>query len=369
VHLQRFGRAPAALLGQVLLVVFMAVGAAAQERGAPHAPAGAQTVADISGVRLFLELTALLERNIQPAPDQWDALFATPGYAALTRSEFRKEFFVDRFNLAFMPSRKAELEAQVKRDRYLAHYVQAKERRKEIEQRAGQLALATADFDRAVERAKALLPTGATQGATPRVAFVVFAADSRGYDPVVFDILYKTRPEEFVDLAAHEFHHWYRRRVAPDFQRDMDTLWVIDQIHLEGVADQLNVPAWIGRPPETLEAPEREYVEFLAKSANVIREMDRLFAQMYAEPAKRRELGAGLKKAVPRSGHPTGYFMAETIASVLGRRALIDVASNPFAFFRAYDKAARKRGQNAPAFSKPALQLLASLERRYAGEL
>ncbi len=334
----------------------------------PAASAGAgrdkAAVADLSGVRLFLDLTALLERDEDPAPERWDALFATPGYAVLTSSEFRKEFFIERFRLAFMPSKKADLEAQLKRDAtYLPHYLKAKASRAEIERRVKDLE--SADFDTAIARAKALRPPGVNLTGTPRVAFVVFAADGRGYDPVVLDILFKTRPDEFVDLAAHEFHHWYRRRIAVDFDRDARTLWVINQVHLEGIADQINVPAWIDRPAETLEPPDRQFVEFYARSPEIIREMDRFFTEMDRQPARRRELGAQLVKVVPKSGHPTGYYMAETIVKVLGRDALAKTTSNPFAFFRVYNEAARRKGKATPFFSKPAMTFLASLERRY----
>jgi hypothetical protein len=352
------------LLVVVTVCIVTAAVPGAQEQAARPSP-DARLVADFTGLRMFLELTALLEQDREPTPEQWDRLFRTPGYAALTKSEFRREFFIERFRLAFMPSKKAELEAQLTRDTaYLPYYVKVKGLRREIELRAAQLA--TADFQGAVARAKSFLPPGVGTAETPQVAFVVFAPDARGYDPIVVDILFKTQPDEFLDLAAHEFHHWYRRRLAPDFQRDADALWVIDQVHLEGTADQINVPAWITKPRDTLERPERDYVESYAKSADIIREMDRLLAQMGAEPGKRRELGARLRKVVPRAGHPTGYFMAETIVSTLGRAALVRTAANPFAFFRVYNEAARRNQQATPLFSEAALRFLASLEQRYA---
>jgi len=76
-------------------------------------------------------------------------------------------------------------------------------------------------------------------------------------------------------------------------------------------------------------------------------------------------MGAKLKSAVPLSGHPTGYFMAETIVRELGKAALIRTVSNPFAFFALYSEAAWKSIGNAPPLSEKALELLRSLESRY----
>jgi ubiquinone/menaquinone biosynthesis C-methylase UbiE len=76
-------------------------------------PKGAESPgnADFSGVERFLALTAILERDQEPSIEQWDRLFSTPGYAVLLKREFRRDFFAGRFRLAFMPSKKTELEA------------------------------------------------------------------------------------------------------------------------------------------------------------------------------------------------------------------------------------------------------------------
>ena len=169
-------------------------------------------------------------------------------------------------------------------------------------------------------------------------------------------------------MVAHEFHHGYRNRIAIDLTRDEAILWVIQQVALEGTADLINVPAWIDKPVETLDASDRLFVEWYHKSAEVIRTMDRLFAQMQDGAANRQDLGTELRKAVPRSGHPTGYFMARTIVDTLGKDAVIRTVSNPFAFFRTYNEAAKKKGSGAPVFSEKAMQLLRSLEKRYQVE-
>jgi len=77
------------------------------------------------------------------------------------------------------------------------------------------------------------------------------------------------------------------------------------------------------------------------------------------------KISTGKWAAVPLSGHPTGYFMAETIAGEFGKDALIRTVPNPFAFFRVYSDAAKNRGGATPPFSEEALDLLRSLEKRY----
>ena len=117
---------------------------------------------DFSGVEKFLELTALLEQDKEPTAEQWDQLFATPGYAVLIKNEFRKDFFIERFKLAFMPSKKAELDAKLKQEKgfwaqFLPHYARTRKQRKEIERQIRKLK--TMSFvQAAVEEARKFLP-------------------------------------------------------------------------------------------------------------------------------------------------------------------------------------------------------------------
>jgi hypothetical protein len=145
----------------------------------------------------------------------------------------------------------------------------------------------------------------------------------------------------------------------------MDILWVVQQVQLEGIGDLINVPVWMKKPSETWSASNKQYVDFYRKSPEIIRAMDGLFSRMQDGQDDRRDLGQQLRRAVPRSGHPTGYFMAETIVAVLGKEALVRTVANPFAFFRLYGEAARKKGGDTPGFSKKTLDLIRSLEKRY----
>jgi hypothetical protein len=110
-----------------------------------------------------------------------------------------------------MPSKKAELDARMKKEtgfaaQFLPHYVRAKAMRGEIEHRVAQFRTA-AFADEAIARARAFLPASVT-AEQPSVAFVVFAPDSRGYDPVVLDILWVIQQ---VHGRDHRRHAWQRR--------------------------------------------------------------------------------------------------------------------------------------------------------------
>ncbi len=323
---------------------------------------------DFSGVEKFLELTALLEKDQEPSKEQWEALFATPGYRILIKNEFRPDFFMMRFRLAFMPSKKAELAAQMKKDtgwrgQFLPHYLRAgKERealRAEINRLKGMSFIKTA-----VERAKAFLPPFAVQSYPP-VSFVVFAPDARGYNPVVLDILYTMdEKDSLIDFVAHEFHHYYKDWLTG---LNPDVLWVIDQIHAEGIADQVNRGAWFHDQErfavESQKERNKQFLELYEKSPEVIREMDRLFGLMNDREGDLALLGAELRSIIPQSGHPTGFYMANIILKNLGKEALVEDIGNPFAFLRRYSRAAAK-DEDAPTFSAKALAYLSQLEGR-----
>jgi hypothetical protein len=318
-------------------------------------------VADFFGLDLFLELTAILERDEEPPREQWDALFATPGYAVLVRNEFTKEFFIERFRLAFMPSRAEALKEQMKKDtglraKILPHYVRVKAMRVAIgEWRAEQRPEDV--YAEAVRKASGLLPEGSVSG-WPNVSFVIFAPDARGYDPVVLDALYcMDKGGALADLVGHEFHHFYRNRLV-DLTQDQVALGVINQIHAEGIADLIDKAGWVRKAEADLTPDEAAFVKLTRDTPAVLKIMDDLLGRMGGMKTGRWRLGSELRQAVPQSGHPTGLYMAMLIDEELGREALVGVSLDPFAFFRLFQKAALKRGGQTPRFSEEALAFL-----------
>lgn len=328
---------------------------------------------DFSGVEMFLELTALLEKDIEPTEEQWNALFSTPGYAVLIRREFNtQDFFKERFRLAFMPSLEEELEARLQEEtgfvaRFLPHYVRAKKERHLIEKAVSELKNLSF-VQEAVEEAKKYLPDFELRSYPP-VSFVIFGLDARGYVPVVLDIFYTLENRDYLKtFVGHEFHHYYRNFFY-DFSQDRQILWVINQVQGEGIADQINVGEWFHDenlyPEYAKKAKYKGYLEWYEKSPEIIRKMDRLFSAMYDSPEQKGTLGAELQETVPLSGHPTGFYMANLILEQLGKDVLIEDVKNPFAFFRHYKEAADKKKGDTPSFSEKSLQFIRLLEKRY----
>jgi hypothetical protein len=328
---------------------------------------------DFSGLEKFLELTALLERDIEPTQEQWDDMFSTPGYEVLIRREFRtRDFFIDRLRLAFMPSKKDQLESRLEEEegriaQFLLHFVRAKNERQIIVDYLKELK--NMSFIQAsIAEARKFLPEFELDSYPP-VSFVVFGPDARGYVPVVLDILYTLdQGDRLVSFVAHEFHHYYRDRFF-DFGQDQQTLWVINQIQAEGIADQVNVGKWFHSKELYAEEAQKNryepYLDWYEKSPEIIREMDRLFSAMYDSPQLKGKLGIQLQELVPQSGHPTGFFMANLIMDQLGKDVLIESVKNPFAFFVLYKEAADKKGRSVPSFSEKSIDFIRSLEKRY----
>ena len=328
---------------------------------------------DFSGVEKFLEITALLEKDIEPPSQQWDELFSTPGYEVLIRNEFKtNNFFMERIQLAFKPSKKNELEARLKEEKgwvsqFLKHFVRAKKERAFIEEKVEELKKLSF-VEAAVKEARKFLPQFEIK-TYPPISFVVFGPDARGYVPVVLDILYTAdRGEGLITFVAHEFHHYYRNLFF-DCGQDQQILWVINQVQAEGIADQINIGLWFHDeslyPEYAQDNRYTNYLEWYKKSPEILGEMDRLFSEMFDYPEKKGKLGSELQKIVPQSGHPTGFFMANLILEQMGRDALIGTVKNPFAFFRVYKEAADKKGGDTPTFSDKTIEFIQLLENRY----
>ena len=238
------------------------------------AAASSRSAVDVSGIELFWQVVDSLSEDREPSPELWRTLFETPGYSALTRSEFESSFFQENFRLVFMPSLRDSLARVLDEGtniRYLRHYTQVDERRAELVAFAE--GLGRSDLMEEPSRLAAeWLPPPPPDELAP-VALVVFGMDARGYDPIVIDLL-AARELDLHSFLAHESHHWYRNQrstiewddVAP---HDEDLLWTLYQIQGEGIADQIDKRPWIdgGEPvPAPFESYSAAYLEALADS-------------------------------------------------------------------------------------------------------
>jgi hypothetical protein len=332
---------------------------------------------DFSAMDAFWQIVKTLEEDRDPSPEQWDSLLSTPGYMALTASEFDPVFFVTCFTLAYKPSRNAELQVALKeprKGRYLKHYLEVRSRRAALIEHEARLQN-EAILTRAVEKARRFLPDELPP-VYPPVAFVVFADDGRGYEPIVIDLLASLK-RPFDSFLAHESHHWYRNRLLAfdparlDVQ-DEHLVATLNQIQAEGIADQIDKARWFDPGfvvPEPSKAYADRYKEAHARTPGVISRLDSLLCAMSeAPPDARQPYGEEIAELIPMSGHPTGFFMASLIAEELGPERLVAEIGNPFAFCRSYDQAARRPKADAAGFSTKALHFLSQLETRYVGK-
>jgi len=202
------------------------------------------------------------------------------------------------------------------------------------------------------------------------VAFVIFANDARGYSPVVIDAVRAIESDgELEDLLAHEFHHHLRNKLLSfDLDRvefgDESVIWVLNQLHCEGIADLISAKSLF----KGKEFFKSEYYLAYIKSDSIIHQIDAIFVQISNSPSQGETLGLELKKILPQSGHPTGYYMAKTILEQKGKGELIKGVGNPFEFIELYQRAATKRGRKTALFSEKTLEFIRNLEKKYIKE-
>ena len=324
---------------------------------------------DFSGIDQFWKVAGILERGRDPSVDDWTALFQTPGYRELMRREpfYSEEFFRNRLGLVFKPSRAEELKETLGKNKSanLAHFAQIKTKKSALDRLRTELESGSL-MDEALRKAGEFLPVGATdREASPPVSFIFFDADARGYVPMIIDLaLALDKGPQFVELLAHEAHHYYRNRnLAYDEGnvkvKHADLFNSLAQLQMEGLADQIDkhVPYYVSAPPEKSDYADR-YRKNVVEAPRQLASYNELFEKMADRPDRISSL------PLVQSGHPTGYYMARAIIGNGDLRELIAKAGNPFAFFYLYNKAAMKQGR-ADAFSRKAIGFLRDLERSY----
>jgi hypothetical protein len=330
---------------------------------------GVEVQLDFSGVDGFWEIAEIITRGDEPTVGQWQQLLGTPGYAALTRSEFPPDFFSKAINLALDSTRAAEREALTGgAARIVNHVHDARGRKQELQDWADELR--NRGLESVVSRAFELVPASWPREA-PMIAFVIFDNDARGYDPIVIDLL-ASKQRNLNPFLAHECHHWIRNRhlaFDPTLAEGEDEalLWVLNQLQAEGIADRIDKQGWITGEVETPASKASymdEYMRNLRAAPEHIRQLDAILSGDRKDRSDRSAEGDSLRAVVPQSGHPTGFFMASRIVAVLGEPALVDSAGNPFTFVELYQQAALARPTEAPPFSDQALELIRSLGER-----
>ncbi len=341
--------------------------------------AGAQeSTFDFSGVDLFWKITEVLSRDEEPRPEEWAALFATPGYRELMRREsyFSEDSFKNNFRLVFKPSEAARLEGAMKRgaNRRLAHYLAIKERKDNL--KLFQKRLESGDIMKtAIGKALAFLPREIMgQEPAPPVSFIFFDPDGRGYVPIIIDLAFAADKETsggLVEFLAHEIHHYFRNRHRAYDEGNIrrahaGLINALDQLQIEGIADQIDKHESFYRTENPEDTPyAKQFRKNVMDSPRTLRAVNAAFETMAAAPDRISSLASALRRAIPQSGHPTGYYMARAIIEGGDKESLIDTVGNPFAFVYLYNMAALKAGDR-PAFSGAAVEFLRHIELDYS---
>lgn len=342
--------------------------------GTPARADDLQPVFDLAAIDAFWPVAEILQQDLDPPVELWDALFETAAHRVLVEEGMTPLYFERMLNLVYRPSARRQREAALTDPQSSAaidHFVQAWERRASVDRAARDLARRGVS-DELLANLRAVLPAELPAG-RPTVALVVWANAGRGGDPILVDPL-SIASWDVPGYIAHEMHHWYRDRML-DYTRsaveaaDRPIITWLEALQAEGVADQIDKHAWI-EGTVRVDPARASYLERYRHALEHVNDsvlgLDAgLSAWLAAKSdSERQTAGLDLAEVVPIGGHALGYFMTRTILAASGPQRLVEIVGNPFAFARAYDAAARTGGRAQP-LSDEAMAALDALEKKY----
>lgn len=202
---------------------------------------------------------------------------------------------------------------------------------------------------------------------------MIFAFDARGYDIIIFDVLFALVLEEqdLLELVlAHELHHLYRNKILCfDISKveveDREIINVINQIHCEGVADQIDTEKCIYNDFHKLKDPflksyAMKYRELYKKAPELIGKLDKKMIEIFIDGI---EDVNNINQYLPMSGHVIGYYMVNKVIEICGKDVIVETVNNPFKFFEIYNTVAKEN--NLVAYSERIMDLIKEMERKY----
>lgn len=309
-----------------------------------------QATPDFSGVDHFWTIADSLQQGREPDTAQWDALFAASGYAALEAREKRRAALQQGIRLAFNPSLVSErdivLAGTTWTARVIRHVQKIPGQRAALERFRTQL-VRDAFLARAIERAQTLLPAGATARlGTPRVSFIFFLPDGRGYpDIIVADLANIAGRTDVVPFFAHEVTHFYYAHLArergsvPVTPFETVRLTLLTKLFEESLGDQHDkapfadaTAAEFERMPldEDRRAYFRDYRARYAEATTLANDLARALASGDAKTVET------LGRQLPLEGRPLGFHMTRVIRRKLGDERLKALVGDPLAWYAAF---------------------------------
>ena len=306
---------------------------------------------DLSGVYQFWELVSVFEDGEEPSDERWDSLFETPGYKILTEVEFSKKFLKKVFRKAYLGGvGETDFEKMM-----IEHLRDVRSDREGLNKFLSKV-IDGGLYDEAVFKALKWLPFDEPEYYPP-VSFLFFQKDARGYVPIVLDLqLAYSLGDDLPLLLGHEMHHFYRNMKVsfdPGIE-DRDIVWTLNQIHMEGMADQINKELIFGDDPVFGEEFQKKYVKNYDDAEKYISKLDGLIAEY-------SDTGEEIKDGLPMSGHPVGLFMVEKVIENGGKNELIENYADPFYFFELYSDLV----EDGLGFSEKSLELIKELSGKY----
>jgi hypothetical protein len=278
--------------------------------------------------------------------------------------------------VAVMPSQRGEYDRWVANGywdlRFPSHIRQVVSHREELEDFATRVA--DPEFiQEALDLVREYWPEETVPEGMPPIAFLFFHMDARGYNPVIIDLYYaldKSRKGGLKELVAHEIHHYYRNKVLdfvypPDEHPDQVVVHTLNQVHLEGLADQIDKVKSLSNPYYA--STNERYHKYLNGTPGDMRKLDSILV-LYPDvtDSLKMTVARQIARTTPRSGHPMGYFMTLTMKKVESLDYAMEEIGNPFRFFYRYNEVAKKSVVEVPVFSAQSLETIQDLEERYA---
>lgn len=332
---------------------------------------------DRTGERRFWRVVDDLAAGREPAAAAWDALFATPGYAALEAREHRRAAITLGIRAAINPSlatvRDSILIAGGWTARVVRHIREVVPRRSELDAFLSHVEQAGV-LRRGAELAAPFLPPGSVERfGLPRVAFLYFLPDGRGYPGlIVADVanLAGRSDTQLVRFFGHEAVHYYRWAFvgAADTARPTDRLDdLLTKLQEEGIADLLDKLPELGADSATMVRnvgeSRAEYLWAYRAAAErvgvLVAELDSTLAAITMDAAHADSLVDAFGDRLPLEGRPLGSFLAAKVRDAMGPGVLGETLLDPAAFLMAYDAASRAPScTGCPRLSEGARRLL-----------
>jgi hypothetical protein len=277
-----------------------------------------ESALDFSGIDRFWEIYETLVADSEPSVEQWDKLFATPGYAALEERERRRKMVSEAFRLAYMPSKRAQLGETLKQGTWVAYVIPHLQK---IPFRRADLTAFKTKLQHinllsgAAKRTQTILPSGLVRrNPPPPVSFIFSAPDGRGYPKIiVVDLLNLMLYPNTEKFFAHELFHFYRRYVAVPqkgyAETDAPLMEILTNASEEGIADQMDkrdVPfvseqklKQMFPDPARLKYYE-DYKRLYGESNEWLRRVEKELGEIARDPSAARMKGRLLQQQITR---------------------------------------------------------------------